>query len=268
MFITTSSTIQFTYKMSGYASSLYCAGIQLKKHHLSFLIGKGGCVIKGIQQEHNVDAKIHQRDLVYNLSGNRSNVDAAVAAIKKHMSWIDDLPAFKSTRQKPMKNTPDEDGWTVTGKKDANPKLQKAHYAEVKTINQYAGFDSDDDEAATSQKRVTFAHDATGEDDVREFDKDEPASYVSNSSGDDEPSDEDIAYLSNKCTASTAWRPRSHKQSPTVSDSNSGKSYINAIRNNLKKKSSKPERSVKKRWADICDDESDSDDEDLFLGSQ
>ena len=223
--------------MSRYASSLYCAGIQLKKHHLSFLIGKGGCVIKGIQQEHNVDAKIHQRDLVYNLSGNRSNVDAAVAAIKKHMSWIDDLPAFKSTRQKPMKNTPDEDGWTVTGKKDANPKLQKAHYAEVKTINQYAGFDSDDDEPVTSQKRVTFAHDATGEDDVREFDKDEPASYVSNSSGDDEPSDEDIAYLSNKCTTSTAWRPRSHKQSPTVSDSNLGKSYINAVRNNLKKKS-------------------------------
>ena len=254
--------------MSRYASSLYCAGIALKKHHLSFLIGRGGCAIKGIQQQYKISATINQRELVYNLSGAKDNVDAAVAAVKRHMSWIDNLPAFKSTPKAPRKNRSDADGWTVGGKADVKPKLQKARHFELKTENQYAGFssDEDDDEPATSPKRVTFAHDATGEDEIREFDKNEPPSYVSNSSGDDEPSDEDIAYLANKRTTSTAWRPRSRSQSPPpTSDSNT--SYIQAVRDHLKNASQKPGRSVKKRWADICDEESDTDDEDLFLGS-
>lgn len=260
--------------MSSYTSSLYCTGIQLKKHHLSFLIGKGGNVIKSLQQEHHIRSNINQRDLVYNMSGAKNNVDAAVTAVKRHMSWIDNLPAFKSTQQAPRKNRvarknlPDEDGWTVAGKKEAQPKLTRPPQIELKTENKYTGFssDEDDDEPATSPKRVTFAHDATGEDEIREFDKNEPPSYVSNSSGDDEPSDDDIAYLANKRTTSTAWRPRSRSQSPAAaSDSNT--SYIQAVRDHLKNASQKPERSVKKRWADICDEESDTDDEDLFLGS-
>lgn len=261
--------------MSRYASSLYCAGIALKKHHLSFLIGRGGCAIKGIQQQYKISATINQRELVYNMSGAKNNVDAAVTAVKRHMLWIDNLPAFKSEQQAPpknraaRKNVPDEDGWTVAGNKDAQPKLTRPPQFELKTENKYAGFssDEDDDEPTTSPKRVTFAHDATGEDEIREFDKNEPPSYVSNSSGDDEASDEDIAYLASKRTSSTAWRPRSRSQSPAAaSDSNA--SYIQAVRNHLKNGSPKPERSVKKkRWADIADEDSDSDDEDLFLGS-
>lgn len=261
--------------MSRYASSLYCAGIQLKKHHLSFLIGKRGVAINGIKQQFKVSASIHQRELVYNLSGTKANVDAAAKAITRHMSWIDNLPAFKSARTVPRKNLPDEDGWTVSGSSPVPPKLKESPKFELDTSNKFAGFDSDaedDDEAveAAPAKKVTFAHDATGEDEIREFDKNEPPIYVSNSSGDDEPSDEDVAYLASKRSTSGAWRPRSRSQSPAAASSDEGKSYIQTLRDHLANGSPKPKRSVnKKSWADIADeDDSDfSDEEDLFLGS-
>lgn len=258
--------------MSRRSTSVYHARLNVKKHHLSFLIGKGGVTIKCLQREHNIRSHINQKELVYYLSGEKNSVDAAAAAITKHIRWIDNLPVFAAKKKKvSRKNRPDADGWTVAGAAPAKPKLEESTPVVLKNDNKYAGFESDTDDDEPEEKpkkRVTFAHDATGEDEIREFDKDEPASYVSNSSGEDEPSDEDIAYLASKRTSATAWRPRSRSQSPAA-DSNSGNTFITALRDHVVNGADKPQRkAVKKSWADIADEcESDSDGDDLFLGS-
>ena len=130
----------------------------------------------------------------------------AIADIQKHVNWIKNLdikaPEPKSTR--PKKNQPDSDGWTVCGKaRDiAEPKPTKS--VSIETSNKFAGFEDSDDEEpqeetkTSPKRRVTFAHDATGEDEIRLFDKD-AASDVSDSSGEeDEFTEEDLAYLASK----------------------------------------------------------------------
>lgn len=252
-----SSPLLLLARMSYRRSAVFRAKLNIQRHCIGFLIGPKGSVIKGLQRKHRIRSRIDQDALVYHLSGNEQDVRNAISDIQKHVNWIKNLdikaPEPKPTR--PKKNQPDSDGWTVCGKaRDiAEPKPTKS--LSIETSNKFAGFEDSDDEEpqeetkTSPRRRVTFAHDATGEDEIRLFDKDAPASDVSdNSSDEDEPTEEDLAYLASKRSSTNAWRPRSRTTSV------SGDSHLKKL-NQWAKGGPKPKKTaIKESWADICDE--------------
>ena len=110
--------------------------------------------------------------------------------------------------------------------------------------------------AWAKKSRVTFAHDATGEDEIRFFDKNAPASAVSSCDSSSDMSDEDAAYFASKTSSGNAWKPAFHN----ILTKEEVKQKKEAILARLaEKRVARKSPAVKKSWADIADDDSDSD---------
>ena len=99
-------------------NSIYRASIAVKKQHVGHLIGRGGSVIRGLQQKYGIRSKIDEQNLRYLLSGPQRNVDAAVAEIQQTIAKLNELVSEQPRR--PQKVT-DEDGWTHTEEKSRCP---------------------------------------------------------------------------------------------------------------------------------------------------
>ena len=118
------------------------------------------------------------------------------------------------------------------------------------------------------KRRVTFAHDATGQDEIREFNKNEPPICVSSGS-EAEPSDEDDAYMSQK-TSANAWRPARRRSTGIKMMRDIAREDNPSKKAKLKAEYKLQKNAAPQSWADICDDhdrsgcwgsDSDSDDD-------
>ena len=248
-------------------SNVFRAKLNVNKKHIGFLIGPSGSVIRGLQVKYGIHSQILQEECVYNLSGPMEGVKSAIADIRRHIQWINNLQGRNRKPQK-VTNTVDEYGWT-TVKVHSNTKQPVKTSPHITVgAGRFEELDDSDEESTSapteskvavpehrqppklmgawrSKLRVTFAHDATGQDEIREFDKNEPPICVSSGS-EAELCDEDDAYMAQK-TSTNAWRPACRKAE-------------------YKKK----KNTIRQSWADVCDDmSSDSDDdEDIFLCSR
>lgn len=262
--------------MSRNTNAIVRTSIQVPtRNHLRFLIGKGGKVIKSIKAKHGLTyANINQSERIYNIAGPKASVAAAAADINRHIEWINNINIEHTPKRVKSKPQTDENGWTtITPRRSESKKPVEKLIVQSNHRNQFKELEQEEDDAIATptnspvlkstskkKKKVTFAHDATGQDEIREFDKNEPASYVS-SSDDAEPSDEDMSYFASKRTGGNAWRPRNRSQSP-VPTTDESTSYIKSLRDHLKTGSPKPTRTPsKKSWADIADEDSSDDEE-------
>lgn len=124
-------------------NSIYRASVDVKKEHVGHLIGRGGSVIRGLQQKYGIRSKIDEQNLRYLLSGPQRNVDAAVAEIRQTIAKLNDVVSVQSRR--PHKVTDDE-GWTHTEEKVAVQPRRKVAKAIIAPTNRYDFGDSSDDE--------------------------------------------------------------------------------------------------------------------------
>ena len=122
---------------------IYRASVDVKKEHVGHLIGRGGSVIRGLQQKYSIRSKIDEQNLRYLLSGPQRNVDAAVAEIRQTIAKLNDVVSVQSRR--PQKVTDDE-GWTHTEEKVAVQPRRKVAKAIIATTNRFDFGDSSDDE--------------------------------------------------------------------------------------------------------------------------
>lgn len=256
----------------------YRANLNISKKHIGFLIGPKGKIINGLKRKHGVYASIDERNCVYRLNGPQAAVEAAINDIRTHINWINGIKP-KTPKRKAIQ--PQQDGWSVvtTRAKKATPAPTPEPVKTAKN-GQYETLESSDDESDESESnirlpqsrpapkllgvwskkpRVTFAHDATGQDEIREFYKNEPPIAVSSGS-DDEPNDDDIAYMAKKKT-----------KKPWKSSGNIAKLRDIAREKDESKKSEmktayKQQKTTKKRWADLVDEmsEDESDEESEF----
>jgi hypothetical protein len=124
-------------------NSIYRASIAVKKQHVGHLIGRGGSVIRGLQQKYGIRSKIDEQNLRYLLSGPQRNVDAAVAEIQQTIAKLNDVVSVQSRR--PQKVTDDE-GWTHTEEKVAVQPRRKVAKSIIVPTNRFDFGDSSDDE--------------------------------------------------------------------------------------------------------------------------
>ena len=124
-------------------NSIYRASVDVKKQHVGHLIGRGGSVIRGLQQKYGIRSKIDEQNLRYLLSGPQRNVDAAVAEIQQTIAKLNELVSQQPRR--PQKVT-DDDGWTHTEEKVAVQPRRKVAKAIIAPTNRFDFGDSSDDE--------------------------------------------------------------------------------------------------------------------------
>jgi len=124
-------------------NSIYRASVAVKKQHVGHLIGRGGSVIRGLQQKYGIRSKIDEQNLRYLLSGPQRNVDAAVAEIQQTIAKLNELVSQQPRR--PQKVTDDE-GWTHTEEKVAVQPRRKVAKAIIAPTNRFDFGDSSDDE--------------------------------------------------------------------------------------------------------------------------
>ena len=122
---------------------IYRASVDIKKQHVGHLIGRGGSVIRGIQQKYGIRSKIDEQNLRYLLSGPQRNVDAAVAEIRQTIAKLNEVVSVQSRR--PQKVT-DDDGWTHSEEKVAVQPRRKVAKAIIAPTNRFDFGDSSDDE--------------------------------------------------------------------------------------------------------------------------
>lgn len=122
---------------------IYRASVAVKKQHVGHLIGRGGSVIRGLQQKYGIRSKIDEQNLRYLLSGPQRNVDAAVAEIRQTIAKLNELVSQQPRR--PQKVTDDE-GWTHTEEKVAVQPRRKVAKAIIAPTNRFDFGDSSDDE--------------------------------------------------------------------------------------------------------------------------
>lgn len=124
-------------------NSIYRASVAVKKQHVGHLIGRGGSVIRGLQQKYGIRSKIDEQNLRYLLSGPQRNVDAAVAEIQQTIAklnaliWVNPNSSQKVT---------DDDGWTHSEEKVAVQPRRKVAKAIIAPTNRFDFGDSSDDE--------------------------------------------------------------------------------------------------------------------------
>jgi len=70
---------------------IYRTSIPVKREHVGHLIGRGGSVIRGIQQKYGIRSKIDELKLQYLFSGQKRNVDAAVGEIQQAIAKLNAL---------------------------------------------------------------------------------------------------------------------------------------------------------------------------------
>lgn len=122
---------------------IYRASVAVKKQHVGHLIGRGGSVIRGLQQKYGIRSKIDEQNLRYLLSGPQMNVDAAVAEIRQTIAKLNELVSQQPRR--PQKVT-DDQGWTHTEEKVAIQPRRKVAKAIIAPTNRFDFGDSSDDE--------------------------------------------------------------------------------------------------------------------------
>ena len=254
-------------------NAVFRATLKVQRSHVGFLVGARGATIKGLQKKHGIRSHIDQTTLEYKLSGPEPNVRDAIADIKKHVEWIKNLQPRSQPEpvKRTVKNEVDEDGFTTIRSSGRRPTRKTVAPIQLETTNKYAGFDSDsDDEEEDTQEskpRVTFAHDATGEDEIRRFDKNDPPSAVSSpTNSDNEPSADDLAYLASKTSTSNAWRPRRARTSSIRDLRNDMDNLTPAemVESLSKRKKTRTQKS--KSWADIADEWDELNDELIVTG--
>lgn len=269
-------------------SRVFRATLCIAPKHIGFLIGPRGSVIQGLQRKYGIRSKILQKECEYKLSGPEEGVNNAIADIRRHIQWINSLE--KPKKSKLQKTTcVDEDGWsTVTARSTAKKPVKTSPRMDV-TAGRFEALDDSDEESGGApiesnvavpeprsprkptgvwarKPRVTFAHDATGQDEIREFDKNEPPICVSSGS-EAEPSDEDDAYMAQK-TSANAWRPSRRRSIGITMMRDIARGDNPAKKAELKAEYKRQKNAPRQSWADICDDHdrsggwgSDSDDD-------
>jgi hypothetical protein len=124
-------------------NSIFRASLPVKKEHVGHLIGRGGSVIRGIQQKYGIRSKIDEENLRYLLSGQKRNVDAAVADIQQSIAKLNSITSVAPRR--PQMVT-DEDGWTHTEEKRAAQPRRNVAKTIIVPQNRFDFGDSSDDE--------------------------------------------------------------------------------------------------------------------------
>jgi hypothetical protein len=138
---------------------IYRASVDVKKQHVGHLIGRGGSVIRGLQQKYGIRSKIDEQNLRYLLSGPQRNVDAAVAEIRQTIAKLNELVSEQPRR--PQKVT-DDDGWTHSEEKVAVQPRRKVAKAIIAPTNRFNFGDSSDDDDEQEEEETECIGPITG----------------------------------------------------------------------------------------------------------
>ena len=283
------TTNSLSMSCGSYQSRVFRATLCIAPKHIGFLIGPRGSVIKGLQRKYGIRSKILQKECEYKLSGPEESVNSAIADIRRHIQWINSLEDKPKKSKLQKTSSVDEDGWsTVTVRSTTKKPVQTSPRMAV-TAGRFEALDDSDEESVSApieskvavpeprsprkptgvwskKRRVTFAHDATGQDEIREFDKNEPPICVSSGSEAD-ASDEDDAYMAQK-TSANAWRPSRNRSNGIKMMRNIALENDPAKKAELQTEYKRQKNAARQSWADICDDHdlccswgSDSDDD-------
>lgn len=238
-----------------YQSRVFRATLCIAPKHIGFLIGPRGSVIKGLQRKYGIHSKILQKECEYKLSGPQEGVNSAIAEIRRHIQWINSLEKPKKSKLQKVSTVVDEDGWSTVTVRSTTKKPVKTTPQMAVTAGRFEALDDSDEElesTPTEKPRVTFAHDATGQDEIREFDKNEPPISVSSGS-EAEPSDEDDAYMAQK-TSTNAWRPSRRRSNGIKMMRDIARENDSAKKAELKAEYRRQKNAAPMSWADICDE--------------